>query len=68
MDELAEAKNKIRDLTFELQMKERDLSEKQKLQERITEMQQALDKQNRFNADLAMRLADQKSENKQTFL
>jgi hypothetical protein len=68
MDELAEAKNKIRDLTFELQMKERDLSEKQKLQERITEMQQALDKQNRFNADLAMRLADQKSENKQTFI
>ncbi len=67
MDELAEAKNKIRDLTFDLQLKERDLSEKLKLQERITEMQQALDKQNRLNADLAMRLADQKSENKQTF-
>jgi hypothetical protein len=67
MDELVEAKNKIRDLTFELQLKERDLSEKLKLQERITEMQQALDKQNRLNADLAMRLADQKSENKQTF-
>ena len=68
MDELAEAKNKIRDITFELQLKERDLSEKFKLQERITEMEQALDKQNRLNADLAMRLADQKSENKQPFL
>lgn len=61
MDELTEAKNKIRDLSFELQLKERDLGEKSKMQERITELQQALDKQSRMNADLAMKLAGQNS-------
>jgi hypothetical protein len=38
MEELAEARNKQRDLTFELQLKERDLGEKPQMQDRITDL------------------------------